>query len=127
MKTLDRAKIEINKIRDKVDEGFGGGARLDEIAAKLMIQLRTIPAVDRSGRAFGFVGADGEPPTFRRELSQQLRNTGIRPALDRRMGGIIIEEIGDGTVIRRHASRGERSAQQHRDAVADHQNGPDFV
>ncbi len=53
---LDRAKAEINKIRDKVDEEFGGGARLDEIAAKLMIPLRTIAAVDRSGRA-----PDGQP------------------------------------------------------------------
>jgi peptidyl-prolyl cis-trans isomerase D len=48
---LDRAKIEMNKTRDKVDEEFGGGARLDEIAAKLMIPLRTVNAIDRSGRA----------------------------------------------------------------------------
>ena len=47
---LDRAKAEVNKIRDKVDEEFGGGARLEEIAQKLNMKLRTIEAVDRSGR-----------------------------------------------------------------------------
>jgi peptidyl-prolyl cis-trans isomerase D len=46
---LDRAKDEVNKIRDKIDEEFGGGARLDEIAQKLNIPLRTIEAVDRTG------------------------------------------------------------------------------
>jgi len=47
---LDRAKAEVNKIRDKVEEEFGGGARLEEIAKKLNLPLRTIEAVDRSGR-----------------------------------------------------------------------------
>ncbi len=47
---LDRAKGEVNKIRDKVEEEFGGGASLTEIAQKLNIKLRTIEAVDRSGR-----------------------------------------------------------------------------
>jgi peptidyl-prolyl cis-trans isomerase D len=47
---LDRAKAEVNRIRDKVDEEFGGGARLEEIAKKLSMPLRTIEAVDRSGR-----------------------------------------------------------------------------
>jgi len=46
---FDRAKDEVNKIRDKIDEEFGGGARLDEIAQKLNIPLRTIEAVDRTG------------------------------------------------------------------------------
>ena len=53
---VDRAKAEVNKIRDKVDEEFGGGARLEEIAQKLHMPLRTIEAVDRSGRA-----PDGKP------------------------------------------------------------------
>src|SRR5580700_6605277 len=48
---LDRAKGEVNKVRDKVEEEFGGGASLTEIAQKLNIKLRTIEAVDRSGRA----------------------------------------------------------------------------
>jgi peptidyl-prolyl cis-trans isomerase D len=47
---LDRAKGEVNKIRDKIEEEFGGGARLDETAQKLKIPLQTIEAVDRSGR-----------------------------------------------------------------------------
>jgi peptidyl-prolyl cis-trans isomerase D len=47
---MDRAKAEVNKVRDKVEEEFGGGAGLAEIAQKLNIALRTIDAVDRSGR-----------------------------------------------------------------------------
>jgi peptidyl-prolyl cis-trans isomerase D len=52
----ERAKSEIRKVRDKVDEEVGGGARLDEIAKKLNIPFQTIEAVDRSGR-----GPDGKP------------------------------------------------------------------
>ena len=52
---LDRAKGEVNKIRDKVDEEFGGGLGLEEIAKKLNLPLRIITAVDRSGR-----GPDGQ-------------------------------------------------------------------
>lgn len=52
----DRAKAEVNKIRDKIDEELGGGARLEEIAPKLNLKLRTIEAVDRSGRT-----PEGEP------------------------------------------------------------------
>lgn len=46
----ERAKDEANKIRDKVEEELGGGARIEEIAQKLNLKLRTIEAVDRSGR-----------------------------------------------------------------------------
>ena len=46
----ERAKAEMNKIRDKIDEELGGGAQLEEIAKKLNLKLRTIEAVDRSGR-----------------------------------------------------------------------------
>jgi peptidyl-prolyl cis-trans isomerase D len=46
----DRAKAEVNKIRDKIDEELGGGASLEEIAKKLNLKIRTIEAVDRSGR-----------------------------------------------------------------------------
>jgi peptidyl-prolyl cis-trans isomerase D len=52
----ERAKAEIRKLRDKVDEEVGGGARLDEIAKKLNIPSQTIEAVDRSGRR-----PDGKP------------------------------------------------------------------
>jgi peptidyl-prolyl cis-trans isomerase D len=47
---LDRAKGEVNKVRDQVEEEFGGGAQLEMIAEKLKIPLVTIDAVDRSGR-----------------------------------------------------------------------------
>jgi peptidyl-prolyl cis-trans isomerase D len=46
----ERAKDEANKIRDKIEEELGGGLRLEEIAQKLKLKLRTIEAVDRSGR-----------------------------------------------------------------------------
>jgi peptidyl-prolyl cis-trans isomerase D len=46
----ERAKDEVNKIRDKIEEELGGSARLEEIAQKLNLKLRTIEAVDRSGR-----------------------------------------------------------------------------
>jgi peptidyl-prolyl cis-trans isomerase D len=48
---LDRVKGEVNKIRDKIEEEFGGGATVSEVAQKLKLPLRTIEAVDRSGRA----------------------------------------------------------------------------
>jgi peptidyl-prolyl cis-trans isomerase D len=47
---LDRVKGEVNKIRDKIEEEFGGGSTVSEIAQKLKLPLRTIEAVDRSGR-----------------------------------------------------------------------------
>jgi peptidyl-prolyl cis-trans isomerase D len=52
----ERAKAEVNKVRDKIDEELGGGAQLEEIAKKLNLKLRTIEAVDRSGRT-----PEGEP------------------------------------------------------------------
>lgn len=53
---LERAKTEVNAIRDKIDEEQGGGAQLEEIAKTLNLKLRTIDAIDRSGR-----NPDGEP------------------------------------------------------------------
>jgi peptidyl-prolyl cis-trans isomerase D len=52
----ERAKEQVRKLRDKVDEEVGGGAHLDEIAKKLNIPFQAIEAVDRSGRA-----PDGKP------------------------------------------------------------------
>jgi peptidyl-prolyl cis-trans isomerase D len=52
----ERAKNEIRKLRDKIDEEIGGGARLDEVGKKLNLATRTVDAVDRSGR-----GIDGQP------------------------------------------------------------------
>ncbi len=52
----ERAKEEVRKLRDKVDEEVGGGAHLDEIAKKLNIPYQAIDAIDRSGR-----GPDGKP------------------------------------------------------------------
>lgn len=52
----DRAKAEMNNIKDKVEEEFGGRATLEEIARKLNLKLRTIEAVDSSGRT-----PEGEP------------------------------------------------------------------
>jgi peptidyl-prolyl cis-trans isomerase D len=46
----DRARAAVNEIRDKVDEELGGGASIEEIGKKLNLKVRTIEAVDRSGR-----------------------------------------------------------------------------
>jgi peptidyl-prolyl cis-trans isomerase D len=48
---LERAKEQVRKLHDQVDEEVGGGARLDEIAKKLNIPYQAIEAIDRSGRA----------------------------------------------------------------------------
>lgn len=53
---LDRAKAEVRKLGDKIDEEIGGGARLDEVAKKLNIPFQAIAAIDRSGR-----DPDGKP------------------------------------------------------------------
>jgi peptidyl-prolyl cis-trans isomerase D len=46
----DHAKAKVNEIRDKIDEELGGGASIEEIGKKLNLKVRTIEAVDRSGR-----------------------------------------------------------------------------
>jgi peptidyl-prolyl cis-trans isomerase D len=53
---LEKAKAEINKRRDRVEDELAGGARLDEAAQKTGTPVRTIAATDRSGRA-----PDGSP------------------------------------------------------------------
>jgi peptidyl-prolyl cis-trans isomerase D len=51
-----RARTEIGNLRDKIEDERAGGATLAETAKKLGLTVRTIDAVDRSGR-----GADGAP------------------------------------------------------------------
>jgi len=53
---LERARAEINKLRDKVDDQVGSGTPLAEIAKSLKLPFRTIDAIDRSGR-----DPDGKP------------------------------------------------------------------
>lgn len=53
---LERAKAEINRRRDQIEDELAAGQRLDEIGKKLGLAVRTIDAVDRSGR-----GPDGQP------------------------------------------------------------------
>ena len=53
---LERAKAEVRKLRDKVDDEVGSGAHLEDIAKKLNIPYQSIDAIDRSGR-----GGDGKP------------------------------------------------------------------
>ena len=55
---MDRAKTEINKRRDKIEDELAGGAKLEEAAQKAGTPVRVIDAVDRSGR-----GPDGNPVT----------------------------------------------------------------
>jgi peptidyl-prolyl cis-trans isomerase D len=54
----DRAKAEISKRRDKIEDELAGGAKLEEAAQKAGTPVRIIDAVDRSGR-----GPDGNPIT----------------------------------------------------------------
>ncbi|HUI95040.1 MAG TPA: SurA N-terminal domain-containing protein [Xanthobacteraceae bacterium] len=53
---LQRARDEIKKMRDKVDDQVGSGTPLDQIAKSLKLPVQTIAAIDRSGR-----GPDGKP------------------------------------------------------------------
>lgn len=56
---LDRAKTDLGKRRDQVEDELAAGQRLDEIGKKLGVAVRTIEAIDRSGR-----GPDGQPVTL---------------------------------------------------------------
>jgi len=47
----NRAKAEINSLRDKIEDERAGGASVAEAAKKLGLTSTTIPAIDRSGRA----------------------------------------------------------------------------
>lgn len=53
---IERAKAELGKRRDQIEDELAAGQRLDEIGNKLKIPVRTIEAIDRSGR-----GPDGQP------------------------------------------------------------------
>src|SRR6185437_10279018 len=56
---IERARPEINKLRDKVEDQIGSGTPLAEIAKSLKLPVQTIDAIDRSGR-----GRDGKPITL---------------------------------------------------------------
>src|SRR5581483_8586205 len=51
-----QAKIEVSDLRDKIEDERAGGANITEAAKKFGLSVRTINAVDRSGRA-----PDGSP------------------------------------------------------------------
>jgi peptidyl-prolyl cis-trans isomerase D len=48
---VDRAKGEVNKIRDKIEDEYANGTKLADIAKKLNLPVATIDAVDRAGRS----------------------------------------------------------------------------
>jgi peptidyl-prolyl cis-trans isomerase D len=58
---LDRAKGEINKIRDKIEDEYANGAKLADIAKKLNLPVATIDAVDRAGRSPADQPVEGLP------------------------------------------------------------------
>jgi peptidyl-prolyl cis-trans isomerase D len=58
---VDRAKGEVNKIRDKIEDEYASGAKLDDIARKLKLPFATIDAVDRAGRSPAGQPVDGLP------------------------------------------------------------------
>jgi len=53
---LERARKEVRALYDKLEDERGGGGTLAELAKKVGLQVRTIDAIDRSGR-----GPDGNP------------------------------------------------------------------
>ncbi len=55
---VERVKSDVSALRDKVEDEFSAGTAFPDIAKKLKLPLRTIDAVDRSGR-----GPDGKPVT----------------------------------------------------------------
>jgi peptidyl-prolyl cis-trans isomerase D len=59
----ERAKAEVLKLHDKIEDERAGGSNLAELAQKLNIPARTIEAVDRSGRAPDGKAVAGIPET----------------------------------------------------------------
>jgi hypothetical protein len=49
----ERPKTDVKRLREGIDDEIDGGARLAEIVRKLNLELRTIEAVNRSGRPPG--------------------------------------------------------------------------
>jgi peptidyl-prolyl cis-trans isomerase D len=71
---LNRAKAELGKRRDQIEDELAGGQELDEIGKKLKLPVRTIEAIDRSGR-----GPDGQPVNIPKQvdLVAQAFNTPV--------------------------------------------------
>jgi peptidyl-prolyl cis-trans isomerase D len=53
---VDRARKEVRALYDKLEDERGGGGTLTELAKKVGLEVKTVEAVDRSGR-----GLDGQP------------------------------------------------------------------
>ncbi len=53
---LDRARKDVRALYDKLEDERGGGGTLTELAKKVGLEVKTVDAVDRSGR-----GPDGQP------------------------------------------------------------------
>lgn len=47
---LDRARSELQKLHDKIEDERGSGSGLEEIGKKVELKVRTVEAIDRSGR-----------------------------------------------------------------------------
>ena len=58
---VDRAKGEVNKIRDKIEDEYANGTKLADIAKKLNLPVVTIDAVDRAGRSPADQPVEGLP------------------------------------------------------------------
>ena len=58
---VDRAKGEVNKIRDKIEDEYANGTKLGDIAKKLNLPVATIDAVDRAGRSPADQPVEGLP------------------------------------------------------------------
>jgi peptidyl-prolyl cis-trans isomerase D len=47
---LERAKLQVSELRDKIEDARAGGETLAEAAEKLKLAVRTIDAIDQNGR-----------------------------------------------------------------------------
>ncbi len=59
---LERAKVEMADLRDKIEDARASGDSLTEAAQKLKLASRNIEAIDRSGRGPDGVPVPGLPP-----------------------------------------------------------------
>lgn len=97
---LERARAQVASLRDKIEDELAGGSRLDEAGQKVNVPVRTIEAVDRSGR-----GPDGNQVTGLPEGADVVSNAfvaqvGVENDPIQAAGGFIWYEVAGVTPAR---------------------------
>jgi peptidyl-prolyl cis-trans isomerase D len=94
----ERAKAEISKRRDRIEDELAGGAKLEEAAEKAGTPVRIIDAIDRSGRAPDGNQVAGVSPEI---LSNAFStDVGVESDPVQANGGFIWYEVGGITPAR---------------------------